>query len=105
MADSFTARLRFWEGRSSLGFAAGSGDTNLKELEINALLRSMGRPSCVLDAGCGNGYTIARLAEYHHECLFYGFDYSQGMVDSANNLMKESGLDGRATIVDRKSVV
>jgi len=90
--------LKFWDSRSSLGFAAGSGDTNLKRLEIKAILESAGQPSVVLDAGCGNGFTLASLATSISDCRFFGFDYSQGMVNAANELIREQGLADNVNI-------
>lgn len=95
MTEASAKRLDFWEARSSLGFAAGSGDINLKKLEITAIQKSIGRPSSVLDAGCGNGFTLASLAASIPDCSFYGFDYSRGMVDAAGELIREKGLVDR----------
>ena len=98
MADPSNERKDFWEARSGLGFAAGSGDINLKNLEINAILKSVGNPSTILDAGCGNGFTLASLASFFPGCRLFGFDYSQGMVDSAIELIKEKGLSNRVNV-------
>lgn len=100
MADSFSKRLSFWESRSGLGFAAGSGDINLKKLEINAILQSIGdlSPAYVLDAGCGNGHTLASLADLIPDCQFFGFDYSSGMVNASNELIRERGLVDRIKV-------
>ena len=100
MTDSYSERLKFWESRSGLGFAAGSGDINLKKLEINAITKVIGTltSNSVLDAGCGNGFTIASLAETFPDKSFYAFDYSQGMVDSAHLLMRERGISDRISL-------
>ena len=98
MTNSHSKRLKFWDDRSSLGFAAGSGDTNLKQLEINAIRQAIKDPKAVLDAGCGNGYTLASLAEFYTDAVFYGFDYSHGMVESANQLMRDRALYGRVKV-------
>ena len=98
MTDSYSERLKFWESRSGLGIAAGSGDINLKKLEINAITKAIGTSTCVLDAGCGNGFTIASLAEAFPDRFFYGFDYSQGMIDSAQLLMRERGISGKVSL-------
>jgi SAM-dependent methyltransferase len=98
MADLSRERLDFWEARSSLGFAAGSGDVNLKQLEINAILKSLGHPSFVLDAGCGNGFTLASLAFSVPDCRFFGFDYSQGMINAAIELINEKRLSNRVNV-------
>ena len=44
MTDHSDTRLSFWESRSGLGIAAGSGDVNLKKLEIDALREAIGSP-------------------------------------------------------------
>lgn len=91
-------RLSFWNSRSNLGFAAGSGDTNLKTLEINAIREALGTPSSVLDAGCGNGYTLCHLADKFPSCSFYGFDYSDGMISSANTLISTKGMSSMVKV-------
>lgn len=98
MTDPSAKRLEFWDSRSNLGFGAGSGDTSLKQIEIKAILQSIGRPSIVLDAGCGNGYTLASLASSIDYCSFFGFDYSEGMVSAANELMRDRGLKDRVNV-------
>ncbi|MBW0167190.1 MAG: class I SAM-dependent methyltransferase [Vulcanococcus sp.] len=98
MTDTFNQRLDFWEARSGLGFAAGSGDINLKKLEINAILRSIGQPKTILDAGCGNGFTLASLASSLPDSRLFGFDYSQGMVNSAIDLLADSDLGDRVKV-------
>jgi ubiquinone/menaquinone biosynthesis C-methylase UbiE len=92
MADIASDRLNFWDRRASLGLAAGTGDVNLKQLEINAILRALGDPATVLDAGCGNAYTLMELATQIPECKFFGFDYSSGMVDAGKQLINQEGL-------------
>lgn len=91
-------RLDFWESRSSLGIAAGSGDINLKRLEIDAITKSIASPSTILDAGCGNGVTLSSLAFTFPDCRLFGFDYSEGMVNAAADLLKEQGLSHRASV-------
>jgi SAM-dependent methyltransferase len=97
MHDS-SERLNFWDSRSSLGFSAGSGDTNLKHLEIKVLDKSIGECKYVLDAGCGNGITLASLASSHADCHFFGFDYSEGMVDAAKTLLTDEKFLGRVSL-------
>ena len=98
MTDIADDRLDFWEARSGLGFAAGSGDVNLKKLEINAILRSIGQPKTILDAGCGNGFTLASLASSLPDSYLFGFDYSQGMVNSAVDLIADRCLGDRVKV-------
>ena len=106
MTDSYSERLKFWESRSGLGFAAaGSGDINLKKLEINAITKVIGTltSNSVLDAGVEMGLPSLVCCKTFPDKSFYAFDYSQGMVDSAHLLMKgvafsdEIGLVGRAS--------
>lgn len=98
MTIPFANRLEFWDSRSTLGIAAGSGDINLKKLEINAIHKSLGRPSTVLDAGCGNGFTMISLAEKMGECCFFGFDYSIGMVKAGLETVREKKIGARVQI-------
>ena len=98
MNDPKAERLNFWENRSGLGFAAGSGDINLKKLEIDAICNAINNPRFVLDAGCGNGITLSHLAETFSDAHFYGFDYSQGMVDATKQLIAERNIADRARV-------
>ena len=85
-------RLDFWNSRSSLGLAAGSGDTNLKKLEIDALRNCIKGASTILDAGCGNAYTLLQLSSKSEAVYMYGFDYSEGMIKSGKNLLNENNM-------------
>lgn len=98
MVESFDRRLGFWDSRAGLGFAAGSGDVNLKKLEINAIHQSIGSPSTILDAGCGNGFTLVELASRSPSSRLYGFDYSEGMVNAAADLIQQSNLSDRISV-------
>ena len=98
MNDITSERLGFWDSRSDLGLAAGSGDTNLKSLEIKALTHAIGRPRTVLDAGCGNAYALVSLALQMPSCHFFGFDYSSGMVQSGKQLISENELSSRVGV-------
>lgn len=99
MINSPDERLSFWEARSSLGFAAGSGDINLKKLEIDAISRAItDHPSTILDAGCGNGFTLSSLAASFPDCQLFGFDYSAGMVKAAAELLQEIRLSDRVSV-------
>ena len=99
MVDSPDERLSFWEARSSMGFAAGSGDINLKKLEIEAISRAIiNHPSTILDAGCGNGFTLSTLAASFPGCKLFGFDYSPGMVKAAAELLQENKLSDRVSV-------
>ncbi len=98
MNNQDTNRLAFWDGRSTLGIAAGSGDINLKLLEIKAIQGHIQNYTNVLDAGCGNSYTLEALANEHKSVNFFGFDYSPGMVTEAQKYLIEKSLDERVKI-------
>lgn len=95
MVEMPDKRLGFWDSRSSLGLAAGSGDINLKRLEINAICDNIGNPTTVLDAGCGNGVTLLELASRFESSSLYGFDYSQGMINAGLELTRSKNLHER----------
>mgnify|MGYP006281901603 CR=1 FL=1 len=92
MTDISLDRQIFWNERSGLGLAAGSGDTNLKALEIKAIHKEIGHANTILDAGCGNAHTLVELSTLHPESKFFGFDYSGGMIGAAKQLTKERGV-------------
>ena len=99
MINSPNERLSFWEARSSLGFAAGSGDINLKKLEMDAISRAIiNHSSTILDAGCGNGFTLSSLAASLPDCQLFGFDYSPGMVKAADKLLQENEMSDRVSV-------
>lgn len=91
-------RLQFWEDRSSLGYSAGSGDIVLKSLEINNIKKYLGNSKNILDVGCGNGITLVDIAKNDKDIKAVGFDYSQGMVDAANEFIKESKLSSNVNV-------
>ena len=72
MVDTHDKRLGFCESRSGMGLAAGSGDVNLKKLEINAIYDTICNSSTILDAGCGNGFTLVELANRLPSSRLYG---------------------------------
>jgi SAM-dependent methyltransferase len=47
----------------------------------------------VLDAGCGTGLTILRIAEQYPGCRVYGIDLSPKMIEVARDDAAEHGLD------------
>src|SRR3989442_10691174 len=76
---------QFWEGRAE---APGVGDSEVthadvwqRELEIETILKYLGRGDRVLDVGCGSGYTTKRLAPHVAEVI--GVDYSDAMIRRA----------------------
>lgn len=47
----------------------------------------------VLDAGCGTGLTILRIAEQYPTCRVHGIDLSPKMIEAARNDATERGLE------------
>jgi ubiquinone/menaquinone biosynthesis C-methylase UbiE len=47
----------------------------------------------VLDAGCGTGLTMLRIADQRSGCKVYGIDLSPKMIEVARNDAAERGLD------------
>jgi SAM-dependent methyltransferase len=47
----------------------------------------------ILDAGCGTGLTMLRIAKQHPGCKVYGLDLSPKMIEVARNDAVERGLD------------
>ena len=66
---------------------ATSPDSNLRELEINFILNNIHGHN-ILDMGCGNGYTLFRIAEKISGTLI-GIDFSSEMIKGANLLINE----------------
>ena len=76
---------RFWEDRAD---APGVGDSEVthadvwqRQLEIETILKLVGRGDRVLDVGCGSGYTTKRIAPHVAEVT--GIDYSDAMIRRA----------------------
>lgn len=86
----------FWNERAVLGAAAGSNDVIAKQIEIEALSRYAKDGSKVLDFGCGNGITALELAK-RYRIEIRGIDYAKEMIDSANELARQSSLLGAAS--------
>ena len=98
MSEISKERLRFWNERACLGEAAGSGDTNLKKIEISALIEHTPIAGSFLDAGCGNGITMIEMAKAKKDISLTGFDYSSEMVRHAIQLIKSEGLCSRIKV-------
>ncbi|MCP4787030.1 MAG: class I SAM-dependent methyltransferase [Fuerstiella sp.] len=97
---SYTETKDYWEGRAlEMGVSpqATTNDYYMRQIEIRNLkhwLRRTGAAtSHVGDVGCGNGYSTLELASEFPEFRFSGFDYSQSMIESANALKAEQGIE------------
>jgi SAM-dependent methyltransferase len=70
---------------------ATTPDHWIREVEIANISRHLcdvppgGR---ILDIGCGNGYSVLRLAERHSELSFVGGDYAPAMVEQARRSLQ-----------------
>jgi ubiquinone/menaquinone biosynthesis C-methylase UbiE len=83
----------FWNGRATLGAAAGSNDIIAKKLEIEALANYVRDGYRILDFGCGNGVTALELASRFNVDV-YGIDYSEEMIGAARELASGVELQG-----------
>ena len=72
----------FWNQRASLGNAAGTDDLIAWELEARAIGQYVRNGMRVLDAGCGNGRTLLRLAK-SRVVVGRGIDFSAEMISAA----------------------
>jgi len=66
---------------------ATSPDFNLRELEIDYMLKNI-KGENILDLGCGNGYTLMRIAQIIKGKLI-GVDFSKSLIKGANTLLKQ----------------
>ena len=73
-ADMVLARRRFLDSEAYLPVARALGE---------AIGKYVPKDGIVLDAGCGEGYYTAHLADQHHEMQFYGIDVSKEAIRAA----------------------
>lgn len=91
---------RSYDKRRARDIYATSRDFHLRELEIEAIRRSIPKVRTdVLDLGCGNGYTILELAKTIEGARFVGVDFSQNLIDGANHL-RDGTLDKLGSSVE-----
>lgn len=80
----------YWNKRAAGDESAQSTtqDFYLREIEFRCLRDEIEKisPSSVIDAGCGDGRTTARLAEALPTIKFQGFDYSESMISNARRI-------------------
>ena len=77
----------YYDQKKGQDIYATSPDINLRELEIDFIMSHVKGPR-ILDLGCGNGYTLLRLAEKIKGELI-GVDFSSKMIQGANLLSKK----------------
>ena len=68
-------------------------DFNLRECEIRALIKYLREGALVLDIGCGSGYATVELAKRCKGLVIKGVDYSEEMIESANQLLFRQETD------------
>jgi SAM-dependent methyltransferase len=93
---------RFWNEQAEAHGRdpqATTPDHWIREVEIASLseqLADLPAGAVVLDVGCGNGYSVIRLAERHPGLSFVGGDYAAGMVEQAQRSLRDHPqLEGR----------
>jgi SAM-dependent methyltransferase len=87
----------YWEERAASDSSALSTtqDFYLREIEFRVLrdLVERHRPRTVLDVGCGDARTTARLAAEFAGVDFIGGDYSESMVKNAQDSIARMGIE------------
>lgn len=71
----------YYEQKNGSDIYATSPDFNLRELEIDFISKHI-KGQKILDLGCGNGYTLLRLAQQSKK-NFVGVDFSPNMIEGA----------------------
>lgn len=82
---------RYYDQKVGNDQYATSPDFNLRELEIDFILSHV-QGEKILDLGCGNGYTLLRVAE-QFEGDSIGIDFSSSLISGANDLLE--GMKGK----------
>lgn len=88
---------KYWDERAATDSSAQSTtqDFYLREIEFRVLkgLIEKHEPARVMDVGCGDARTTARLAAEFRHMKFVGGDYSQSMVRNAQGNIDRAGID------------
>lgn len=68
--------------------AATTNDVHLRELEISTIIETfhqidIPKNGSVLDVGCGDGYSVFKVAQAISDFCFLGIDYSENMIKNA----------------------
>lgn len=87
----------YWDQRAASDSSAQSTtmDYYLREIEFKALKAAIEKhqPESVMDIGCGDARTTARLAHTFPQITFTGGDYAAAMVANAQKNIAETGID------------
>jgi len=89
MSEKTTTDLHWdYRARSEADAAkVNIADTVQRDLELQFILRQLGRSNRVLEVGCGNGYVTRQLRE--HVAHVDAFDFSENMIARARELYGE----------------
>jgi ubiquinone/menaquinone biosynthesis C-methylase UbiE len=81
--------IKFWESQAQKfkgDVKAVNFDPLEEELEIFFINQLIAEQETICDIGCGNGRTLIDLALKKPKCIFYGLDFSEGMISVANEI-------------------
>ncbi len=94
---------KYWESRASADSSAQSTtqDYYLREIEFRVLKDLIDRytPVSVMDTGCGDARTTARLAAEFEGVKFVGGDYSKTMVRNAQSNIDHAGINNLSVVL------
>ena len=76
--------------RDAKDLYATSRDYNARELGIQSIIENL-IPGLIIDLGCGNGFTLLRVAE-KVKGDFIGVDFSEHLIQGAKDLASSSNL-------------
>ena len=76
---------------------ATSRDYNARELEIQSIIENL-IPGLIIDLGCGNGFTLLRVAE-KVKGDFVGVDFTEHLIQGAKDLAAASNLPTKPRFV------
>ena len=101
--------LAFWDERARQFKADGRAtlrETHLREVEVRAMMRRIGRlkPRTVLDVGCGNGWSTHQYARQFPGITFHGVDFSGEMIRYARQDAPPNCSFERADVTDPSSL-
>jgi SAM-dependent methyltransferase len=76
---------------------ATSRDYNARELEIQSIVENV-LPGTVLDLGCGNGFTLLRVAQ-QVSGRFTGVDFSEHLIGGARELAEAAPISNKPNFI------
>lgn len=85
----------FWESQAEKfkeDVRAVSFDPLAEDLELFFVEKLIRNNELFCDVGCGNGRTVISLASKKNDTIFYGVDFSKGMIEIANAKKRELNM-------------